>query len=205
MLVGYETELPTLLGKTVVGIVLTKEDAILRAGGEHTVWLVNTLGDEVVDEDANIRLVARENERLFATNLADGIDSRNETLTGGLLVTRRAIDLPCHEEILENLAFEAMAELRRVEEIVFYGIARADDLHVFQTGNLLQRTELYIHGQRATEAIEVELDSVLALGFEEELVLILIGEVDELGLDAWAIARTDALYRPVVERRVGEA
>ncbi len=52
---------------------------------------------------------------------------------------------------------------------------------------------LHLHRQRGGHAVDVDLVRVQALGLEEELVLRLVGELDDLVFDGWAIARADAL------------
>ena len=51
------------LRKTSVGVVLAQQNAVLGARGEHTVRFVNALSGEIVDENADIRLVAFQDER----------------------------------------------------------------------------------------------------------------------------------------------
>ena len=41
-----------------VGIVLAQQDAVLRAAGEHAVGLFGPLGDQVVDQHADVGLIA---------------------------------------------------------------------------------------------------------------------------------------------------
>ena len=45
--------------ETLVSVVLAEEDTVFGPRGEHTVRLVDTFGDKVVDEHTNIRLGAR--------------------------------------------------------------------------------------------------------------------------------------------------
>ena len=45
-------------GEAQVGIILAQQQAVLGAGGEHAVRLERALGDEVINEDADVGLVA---------------------------------------------------------------------------------------------------------------------------------------------------
>lgn len=123
LVIGNKTESPTLLRKAVVGIILTEQNAIFGTAREHTVRLVDAFRYKVVNEDANISLVASEDERLLATNLADGIDACHETFTGSLFITCCSVDLSCHEETMEDFTLETMVELRWVEKVVPDGVA----------------------------------------------------------------------------------
>src|SRR5580704_7756146 len=63
---------------------------------------------------------------------------------------------------------------------------------------------LHFHGQRGGHAVDVDLVRVQSLGLEEELVLRLVGKLDDLVFDRWAITRTDGLNLPRVHRRTGD-
>ena len=91
-----------------------------------------------------------------------------------------------------------------MEEIIFYRIARTVDLHIGQSGDSFQSIQLNLHRQRRGETVEVKLLSILTLRFKEKLMLRLVGESHDFGLDGGAISRTDALNLSVVERRVGQ-
>ena len=92
-----------------------------------------------------------------------------------------------------------------VEEVVFYGIARAVHLHVAEARHLAQGIQLHLYGQGGRETVQVILLSVHTLGFEEKLVLVLVGKGNQLCLYAGAVSGTYALYLSVVQRRLGKA
>ena len=48
------------LRQSCIGVVLPEEDAVFGSGGEHAVWFIYALRHQVVDEDADVRLVASE-------------------------------------------------------------------------------------------------------------------------------------------------
>ena len=52
--------------KALVGVVLPQDEAVLAAARHHAVGLVRALGHKVVDERADIGLLAAQNERRFA-------------------------------------------------------------------------------------------------------------------------------------------
>lgn len=70
-----------------VGIVLPKEDAHFCAAGEHAVGFIGAPGDEVVDHDSNVCLVASEDEGRTALCFQGGVCSGDESLCGGFFIT----------------------------------------------------------------------------------------------------------------------
>ena len=81
-----------------VGVVRAQGQAVLGPRREHAVRLVDAAGEQVVDQHADVRLVAAEDERLFALELAGGVDAGDDALPGGLLVAAGAVDLPGQEQ-----------------------------------------------------------------------------------------------------------
>ena len=97
-----------------------------------------------------------------------------------------------------------MVQLRGWEIVVFDGIARAIDVQVFESPDFMQCFQLYFPGQRRRKAVEVVFVGAASFGFEEELVLVFVGECTQFVFDARAVARPDSRYRPVEQRRAGE-
>jgi hypothetical protein len=58
----------------------------------------------------------------------------------------------------------------------------------------MERTicQLHLHGERGGHAVDVDFVGVQAFGLEEELVLRLVGKLDDLVFDRRAVARADA-------------
>ena len=57
-LFGHKTQLVADSSKALVGVILPQDEAIFGAAGHHAIGLFRTLGDEVVDQRANIALAA---------------------------------------------------------------------------------------------------------------------------------------------------
>ena len=93
-----------------------------------------------------------------------------------------------------------MVQIASVKEVVLDLIARAVELHISQCGDRLQSSDLRIDRERRTKAVEVVFVRLLTLRLEEELMACAVCEVDNLRLYAGAVARSDALYLPIVER-----
>ncbi len=58
-----QSDLPAQLGEPQVGVVVPEHQPILGAAGEHPIRLVDSAGDQVVDQDADIRPRAIEDQR----------------------------------------------------------------------------------------------------------------------------------------------
>jgi len=67
-----KTDVVAELGKAEVGVVLAENEAVFGARGEHAVRFNGAFGDEVVDQDADVGLVAAEDNRVFSLGAAGG-------------------------------------------------------------------------------------------------------------------------------------
>ena len=179
--------------EALVGIVLPEEDAVFGTRGEHTVGLVDTLGDEVVNQHTDIRLRTREDKRRLALELQRGIDASHKALAGGLFVAGGAIDLAGKVETFNTLGLKGVGELGGREVVVLDGIAGLKDTGLGEAVDGTQGVELHIEGKRRREAIDIVGLRVPPFGLDEKLVVVLVGEAVDLILDGGAIARPTAL------------
>ncbi len=90
----------------LVRIVLPQQQAVLGARGKHSIRLLRSLRNEIVDEHANIRLRSFQYNRVLPHKLSRGVDSRNQALPRRLLVSRRAIDLARMKQSLKPLCLQ---------------------------------------------------------------------------------------------------
>ena len=89
---------------------------MLGARGEHAIRLEASLGDQVVDEDADVRLVAPQLERRLASARAmRRVDPGDESLRRGLFVAGRAVDLPGEKQSARPASSRAAASARSAE------------------------------------------------------------------------------------------
>ena len=82
---------------------------MLSAGGQHPIRFDRALGDEVVDERADVRRGSRERHVLSPEGALRGVDARNNSLRSRLFVTRRSVDLPSVKEPRHLLCFKSRA------------------------------------------------------------------------------------------------
>ena len=100
-----------------------------------------------------------------------GVDPGDQALRGGLLVARRAVDLPGEEEARDRLGLECRAELGRRGVVVLDGVAVPHDLGVFEARHHRDDRLLDVAGQARGDAVAVILEGVPPFGLEEDLVL----------------------------------
>jgi hypothetical protein len=98
---------------------------VLRAGREHAVGLAaHAFRHQIVDQHADVALVAPENDRRFASDGAGRVDAGHQALSGRLFVAGRAVDLSGEKESGDPLGFQGRPQLERIDEIVLDGIPR---------------------------------------------------------------------------------
>ncbi len=187
-----------------VGVILPEQYAIFGARREHAVRFIHALRHQIVYEHADVSLVPTQHERGLPFHREGRVNSGHQPLSCRLLIAGGAIHLPGEIETGHELRLQIMGELRRVEIIIFYGIAGAIEMHVAERLHFLKRLELHAPRQGAREAVDVEFLSGLPFRLQEKLMTLLVGESDNLRLDARAIARAYALDLAIIERRIGE-
>ena len=100
--------------------------------------------------------------------------------------------MACEVEVLDAFGFEGGVELGWGAVVVFDGVARADDLGVFETWDGADEGVLDFVGEGCGDPVDVVLVGLAAFGFEEELVAVFLGEADDLVFDGGAVAGADA-------------
>src|SRR6476620_4637375 len=98
---------------------------MFRARRKHPVRLETAFRDQVVNENADVSLVAPQLQAFTADGAMRRVDARDQPLRCGFLVARCAVDLPREEEASDSLRLELTRQLRRLHEVVFHRITRA--------------------------------------------------------------------------------
>ena len=76
---------------------------MFRSAGEHPVWFICALGDEIVDQYTDVGFIATQGEWRFVVDVEVCVDSSEESLAGCLFVARGPVDLSCEVEPFEWL------------------------------------------------------------------------------------------------------
>ena len=187
--------------ETPVSVIDAQMQPELGARREHAVRLVGPLGDQVVDQDAGVALGAVQRERRLALELQRRVDSRHDALAGSLFVAAGPVDLPGEIQPLACSSPAASGPVpwdrwRRTRSRIPAAASRPS-----RGPGSSAPSALHLHRQRSGHAVDVDLVRVQSLRLEKELVLRLVGELDDLVLDRRAIARPDALDLPGIHRR----
>src|SRR5829696_2720275 len=105
----HKSSIPAARRQTQVSVVDSKKQPVLRARREHPVRLETSFGDQVVDEDADVCLVAPQLECRLAARTTRGVDARDHALGRGFLVAGSTVDLSREEQPRDALRFESAA------------------------------------------------------------------------------------------------
>ncbi len=125
-------------------------------------------------------------------------------MRGGFLVTRGAVDLAGEVEAGEGLDLQRQREGARVHVVVLDRVAGLGDDGLFEALDGADVVLLHLGGERGGDAVRVDGRVVEALGLEEDLMALLVGEADDLVLDGGAVARAHALDMAAIHGRAVE-
>src|SRR5262245_32223191 len=93
-------------GQPRIRIINSQVQPELCARCKHSVRLVRSLGNEIVNHDADVGICSIQNERPFAFHLQSSIDSGHQTLCCRLFVTRSSVNLACKKKSCNSLRFQ---------------------------------------------------------------------------------------------------
>ena len=178
---------------------MPQEKAVLRPRGEHPVGFVHALGDEVIDQHPDVRLVPPQDERLSAQRVESRVDTRHDALRGSLLVSRGTVDLTGTEEACHHLRLETERELLWRQVVILHGISRTHQPGVFKAGSGVDDHLLHEDRQAGGQALKVHLLCGDALRFHEDRMVLPLREVDELAIDGRTVARALAAHGAALE------
>ncbi|MNX18811.1 hypothetical protein D3C86_487170 [compost metagenome] len=172
---------------------MTKGQAVLGTRGEHPVGFLDLLGDQVVDQHADVGVLAREDHLFLAADVAGRVQPGHQPLGRRFLVARGAVDLARGEEARDPLGLKRRVELRGGKVIVLDRVAGLEHRDVAQARHGAEHRELDVLGEAARHALDVPLIGVEPFGLQKDRVKVLVREAEDLVLDAGAVARADAL------------
>ena len=121
-------------------IVRAQRKAILGARGHHAIGLADALQRQIVDHHADVARAPVERDRVELAGMGRGIETRDQTLCGRLLIAGRAVDLPGKEQAADVAHLERRHEPARIDELIFDRIARANDFGPLQPVDAAQKS-----------------------------------------------------------------
>ena len=200
-LLGDEPRRFAEFDEALLGVILPQKQAEFRARGHNAVRLGRALRYEIVDENADVGRRAVQNERRKTENFCGGVDARDKALARGLLVPRRAVELPRAVEVFDVFRLQRSEETARIAAVVFDRVRVAHDLRIFKPTEGMEHFILHLGGEGGGESLQVDLVGRKPHRLDKQLVALLIREADDLVLDRGAIARPRAVDLPGIERR----
>ena len=188
------------VAQALVCVILPVEQAILAARGHHAVGFVGALGHQVVNQCPDVPVLAVQDEGTLPLEFPRRVHTGDKALYRRLLIAGGAVELSRSVEARDLFRFQRRIKLRRVDAVVFDGIGRAGHLRVFQPRHRVQHLQLYLLRHGRGEALDIEFLGIQAHRLDEQLMARLVREGHDLCLDAWAVARPNALDDPGIDR-----
>lgn len=103
---AWQFRVRMLFGESGIGIVLTEQNAVFGSGSKHTVWFVNSLCGEIIDEYADITLIAVHLECFVANTMQGCVDSCHGSLSSCFLITGGSVHLSGKEETFDDFRLQ---------------------------------------------------------------------------------------------------
>src|SRR5262249_43651081 len=126
--------------------------------------------DQIIYQDPNIGLISLQDKRLTFVDKKSRVYTRHQTLASSLFISGCAVDLTGEEETFHPRRLPSRPELARVDKVVFDGVPRADDTHVFEAVDHPQQLKLELRRQACRKAVQVDFVCIVTLRFQEKLV-----------------------------------
>ena len=102
----HQAQFPTNFRQAQVGVVLAQLQPVFGARGKHAIRLLRAVADQVVDQHADIGLVATRRPWRFVPRSACGVEAGDQALSAGFLVAGGAVDLAGKEQTGDRLGFQ---------------------------------------------------------------------------------------------------
>ncbi len=198
--VGHQSHAPAQRGEPPVRIIVAQQQAIFRPRSKHAVRLVDTFGNQIVDEDTDVSLAAIEDEGRLVLDFQSGVDAGHQPLGGRLFIAGRAVNLTGEVETLHQFCLQRWMKLRGRGIIVLHRITPAQHLGLLESRNVLEHGLLHVVGQARADPVAVILQRVAAFRLQKNLMPVFVRKADDLVFDGGAIARSAALDLAGVHR-----
>src|SRR5207302_10602098 len=93
-------------GQPLISVVVPQKQSVLGKACKHPIGLFSSLGDEIVNENADIGFPPIPDKWWKSLNLQSGVRSGNQTLSRRLLVPRGAVHLSGKIQPVDLLCFQ---------------------------------------------------------------------------------------------------
>ncbi len=131
--------------------------------------------------------MASQDERFLTLNFERCIDTCHEPLGSSFLIATGTIGLASRVESWEFLHFQGWIELQWIQKVIFNGIGRTHEFHVFQAGNGTQEGILHIDWHGGRHPLHIHFIGIESFWFDEELVPFFIRKTNHLVFNGRAI------------------
>ena len=168
------------------------EQTVFRAAGHDPVWLLSTLGHQVVNKRADIAGVPGQDHGRTAQNFECRVDAGHQALRGSLFIAGGTVELARAIETGDQLAFQRGPQLGGVHALIFNGVGRAHHLGVLQTGDGMEHLQLHILRHTGGKTLNVHFLGVQPAGLNKELMAGLLREADDLRFNTGAVPGANA-------------
>ncbi len=171
-----------------VGVVGAEVEAVFGPAGEHAVGFGGDAGDEIIEHDTDVGLIAAEANGLLVSGVAGGIQPGDESLPGGFFVAAGAVDLTGEEEAGDGLGHAGGVDLMGANHVVFDGVTMLDNFCMGTAGHETDELLLDFEREGSGDAVGVDFVGEEGFWFEEDMVGIALSEADDFVFDGGAIA-----------------
>src|SRR4029434_1061650 len=107
---------------------------------------------------------------LSAKGCESCIQAGYHSLSCGLFIASRAVDLASKEKPRYGFNLKRWVKLCRWEEVVLNGIAGSRHPHVCQAGDSAEDCELDCGRKRCRQAVDVQFRGIQSLGLQQKLI-----------------------------------
>ena len=189
------------LGQAQIGVVLPQQQAVFRPAGEHAVRFRDAAGGQVIDQYADIGLVAARAPGFMLPDPQGRVDPGYQSLAGCLFIAGRAVYLAGKKQSGDEPGFQPRVQVTGVEIIVFYGIPRPGDMSLLEPLDRPHQVLLHVIGQAGGYAVGIDFRRGQPFRFDKDLVGCPVGKAYDLVLHRGAVTRADAFNHAAVHGR----
>ena len=141
--------------QTIACIILTQYQPTLSTRGEHSVWFICSLRDEIINHYTNISILTAENQWFTTLNRECSVNAGHYTLSSRLFIASCTINLSSKEKTTNTLRFKTMTQFSRINSIVFDSIGVFEEFRILQARNGTNHLFLNIARKRTGKTVRI--------------------------------------------------